>query len=105
MAMRYRFTILPPGEELAIGVVAQDDDGPVLAASFSGRRLPLTDAMLARLFLRHPLMTLKVIAGIHWEAVRLWRKGVPFHRRPVPPAPVTVVAPSAATPSREIADA
>jgi uncharacterized protein len=88
--MVYRFSVLPPGDELALAVAAQDATGPVLTASFSGRHMPLTDAMLARLFLRYPLMTVKVIAGIHWEALRLWRKGVPFHRRPVPPSePVT----------------
>jgi len=94
MDMAYRFSVVPPGDDLALGVVAEDGEGPVLTASFSGRRMPLTDATLARLFLRHPLMTVKVIAGIHWEALRLWRKGVPFHRRPAPPdEPLPAVPP------------
>jgi DUF1365 family protein len=45
-----------------------------------------------RLFGSHPLLTLKVVGGIHWEAVRLWLKGARFHRRPTPPLDsVTVV--------------
>lgn len=49
-------------------------------AAFSGRREPLTDRALLRAMFRYPLMTLKVTAGIHWEALRLVGKGIPFHR-------------------------
>jgi uncharacterized protein len=105
MDMAYRFRILPPGEGVAVGITAEDGNGPVLTASFGGRRQALTDVALARLFLRYPLMTAKVIAGIHWEALRLWRKGVPIHRRPSPSASPPAVAPPLTMPNREIADA
>ncbi len=106
MDMAYQFRIVPPGDDTAIGVTVRDGEGPILAASFAGRRLPLTDATLARLAVRYPLMTLKVIAGIHWEALRLWRKGVRFHRRPRPPAAaLTVVGPVPAASDREMIDA
>ena len=49
---------------------------------------------LVRAFLRYPLVTLKVIGGIHWEALKLWRKGAPYRTRGAPPAhPVTILAP------------
>ena len=57
-----------------------DADGMFLRAVFTGTASPLTDASLQRLLLTHPLMTLKVIAAIHWEALRLWAKGVPVFR-------------------------
>ncbi len=88
----YRFTINPPGDTLAISINQCDDRGPLLHASHSARRVPLTDGALATAFLRYPLMTVKVMVGIHWEAFRLWRKGLRLVDRPPPPArPVTVV--------------
>jgi len=85
MATRYHFRLQPPGKRVAVCIRQTDDDGPVLHATFTGQRLPLSDHHLLRTFLRHPLMTLKVISGIHWEALRIWRKQVPLQPRPAPP--------------------
>jgi uncharacterized protein len=86
MDCRYEFRLSPPDERLAVYIRQTDRSGPILHASLEGERAPLCDAVLARAFLRYPLMTLKVILGIHWEAVKLWRKGL----RPLPhPAPPT----------------
>lgn len=63
-----------------------DSEGPLLLTSVSGRLLPLTDGSAARAFVRHPLMTVGVIARIHWQALRLFVKRVPFFRKPIPPA-------------------
>jgi DUF1365 family protein len=71
----YRFAVRPPGESVSISIENVDDNGVLLAAVFSGRRRPLTDATLLRAFFAYPLMTLKVTAGIHWEALRLILKG------------------------------
>ena len=87
MAMegRYEFRLTAPAERLAVHIRQSDRDGPILHANLEGERAPLTDATLARAFLRYPLMTVKVIAGIHWEALRLWRKGLRIVPRPAPP--------------------
>jgi DUF1365 family protein len=92
VAGRYQFRVEPPGETLGLVINYGDDAGPLLHASFRGRRMPLDDRGLLRAAIRYPLMTFKVIAGIHWEAAKLWRKRVPLIDRPPPPAyPVTVV--------------
>ena len=77
----YSFHIHPPDERVAIGVALRDDEGPLMRAHFAGAYEPLSESALARLALHYPLMTLKVIGGIHLEALRLWRKGVPLVRR------------------------
>ena len=56
--------------------------GPLLHAAYAARRQALNDRALARALLAHPLLTLKVIAAIHWEALRLWTRGVPLQPRP-----------------------
>ncbi len=62
-----------------------DDQGPALYTSIAGHTTPLTATRLLRAVLRHPLMTLAVMARIHWQALRLWWLRVPFHGKPVPP--------------------
>jgi DUF1365 family protein len=66
--------------ELRIVIDETESGLPLLQASLVLRRLPLTDRTLARLLLRHPLVTVKTIAMIHLHALRLWRRGIRFHR-------------------------
>jgi DUF1365 family protein len=82
----YHFTITPPAEAVGVSIVENDPDGTLLTAAFAGHRAPLTDAMLARALLGHPLMTLKVTLAIHWEAAKLLLKGLRVypHRRQRP---------------------
>lgn len=82
MAMRYHFRILPPGENVRLRILETDRDGPLLAATFNGRRRDLTTAALLRSFVALPLVTLKILAVIHWEALRLWLKGARLVSRP-----------------------
>ncbi len=85
MAARYRFRLAAPGERLAVTIRQAVPEGPLLVARLTGRRRDLSDAALLRQLLRFPLLTLKVILAIHWQALRLWLKGARFHRRPAPP--------------------
>lgn len=87
----YRFHVVPPGADVSIVIRHADASGPLLDAWFHGRRVDLTDRGLAAAWVRYPLMTLKVMAGIHFEAFRLWRKGLRPVPRPRPPLePVTI---------------
>lgn len=76
---RYHFRIAPPGEKVAVAIHESEGGAAILNAGFSGARRELTDGALLRLFLRYPLMTLKVVAAIHFEAVRLMVKGIRRH--------------------------
>jgi DUF1365 family protein len=62
-----------------------DDAGPLIRTSVSGVLRPLTPARLRAAFFGMPLMTLGVVARIHWQAVKLWRRRVPFFHKPAPP--------------------
>ena len=81
----YRFALRLPGAKVALSIDQRDEEVHVLQAAFAGRRTDLTDAALMRMLLLYPFLTLKVVAGIHWEALKLWLKGVPLHKRPGSP--------------------
>jgi DUF1365 family protein len=76
---RYQFRIRPPGETIAVAIGEEEAGRPILNASFAGERRALTDGALLKMLLRYPLMTVKVVAAIHYEAVRLMLKGVRRH--------------------------
>lgn len=83
--LRYRFRIAPPAETVGVSVHVHDQQGLLVAASLSAKRMELTSGALLRTFIMFPLLTLKVVAGIHWEALKLWLKGVKVHTKPKPP--------------------
>jgi len=93
MDMDYHFRMLPPGNEIRWRILETDADGPLLAATFSGAQMPVTSRALARLTARIPFLTFKIVAGIHWEALKLWIKGAKYISRPAPPPPVSVRRP------------
>lgn len=82
MVMRYHFRVLPPGDCVKLRILESDATGPVLSATFNGRRRPLTSRALLRTFVALPLVTFKIMAAIHWEALRLWLKGAKLVTRP-----------------------
>ena len=82
MAMRYHFRILPPAENVRLRILETDREGPLLAATFNGRRRALTTAALLQSFVALPLVTVKIVTAIHWEALRLWLKGARLVPRP-----------------------
>ncbi len=86
MDMTYDFRLREPDETLRLEIEAADGEGVLLFTHFIGRRRDLTDRALLSAWFRHPLVTLKVILGIHWEAVKLIAKGLRL--RPGPPAPI-----------------
>lgn len=85
MQARYDFRVRPPTEELQFRILESDPAGPLLAATFSGRMEPLTSANLLKYCAKVPFLGLKIVGGIHFEALRLWLKGAVFHRSPPPP--------------------
>jgi DUF1365 family protein len=95
--MRYTFRLTPPGEALALTVTGLDCDGPLLVATLDATRRELTDRALARTIATYPLLTLKVVLAIHWEAMRLWLKGIAVRSRPAPPSRAMTIGESAKT--------
>lgn len=97
MDLEYRFRIVEPADRAVIAMRLFDGNGELFTASFAGERRELTATSLRRALVEHPLMTAKVIGGIHREALTLLRKGAPFRRKPeAPPNPVTIVRPESA---------
>ena len=85
VAGHYRFRF---GDRLGFSRLAidyHDDRGPLIATALHGREAPLTKRAMARALSTYPFMTLAVTARIHWQALRLWMKRVPWHRKPAPP--------------------
>jgi DUF1365 family protein len=90
---RYDFRLRPPGRSVSVVIDYSDESGPLLTASFAGVRSEITDRNLMARFWSHPLVSFKVIGGIHWEALKLVRKRVGFRSKPEPPGePVTSLA-------------
>jgi hypothetical protein len=75
MEAQYHFRILAPDDGVSVVIRQEDDDGLLLAASFRGEREDWSDRALLRCLAGFPLLTLKIIAAIHWEALRMWLKG------------------------------
>ena len=75
MAMRYHFRVRPPGARVQLRILEADREGPLLAATFNGSHRTLNTKGLLRAFFALPLVTIKIMAAIHWEALRLWLKG------------------------------
>ena len=86
MDARYHFRVLPPGRAVRLRINETEHGEPLLAATFHGDAASLDDRTLARFLVRFPLMTVGVMARIHWQALKLWLKGATFHRSPPPPA-------------------
>ena len=73
---KYQFRITNPGENLSVLIDQSDEGGKLLFASQDGKRSALNTKNLILSYIKHPLMTFKVISAIHFEALRLWFKGI-----------------------------
>lgn len=89
MGMRYRFRLKPPGGTVGLRILETDAEGPILSASFFGESKAVGAWHILESCVKIPFMTVKVVAGIHWEALKLWLKGVRLVDRPEPPEPVS----------------
>jgi hypothetical protein len=79
----YEYAFSDPGDEVWARIHVRDDAGArPLTAVLHGRRRELNDRVVAAALLRYPLQPLQVTALIHFEALRLWAKRVPFHHKP-----------------------
>jgi uncharacterized protein len=85
VAGSYRFRFMRTADRTVARVDHDDGEGPLLLTSVSGRLQRLDARALRAAFFGMPMMTLGVIGRIHWQALQLWRKRVPFFRKPVPP--------------------
>ncbi|MGB7285920.1 MAG: DUF1365 domain-containing protein [Salaquimonas sp.] len=81
MDMRYRFRVKPPGDDLAFRILETDELGPMLAASFFGRKEPVTTSNLFKAVAKSLGISFKVVTGIHYEALKLWLKGMKIRPR------------------------
>ena len=94
MEMTYDFRVTLPGAVATVLLDGSDAEGKTIVTSFRGQRRDLTDATLLGVVLRHGVLALKVLGAIHWEAAKLWLKGLRIQARPAPPeALVTIVQP------------
>lgn len=83
---RFMRTQLNGQERLVARVDHCDENGPLIETSMSGTLVPANQKALKQAFWRFPLFTFAVMARIHWHALRLWLKRVPFFTKPEPPA-------------------
>lgn len=98
MDLRYEFRVHAPADTLSIRIDTSDAEGKVLGARHVARRQPLTDAALLRAFFAIPFLTLRVVGGIHWEALKIWLKRVRLRARPAPPEDAVSVVRTPARP-------
>jgi DUF1365 family protein len=103
--MRYRFDVVPPAETVSVAIDGSDDHGRLIAATMSGTRRPLCDSALLGLLATHPLLTLKVTLAIHWHALRLLLKRIPFFAHPQPPRHGVTLGRQANRPGEDVVSA
>ena len=81
METQYEFKLLNPDENLSVLIKQSDKDGIVLTAVQKGSKKEFNMKQLLVNFVLYPLMTLKIIGAIHYEALRLWKKGAKYRSR------------------------
>jgi DUF1365 family protein len=83
MNCKYFFRLLKPGEKISIIINQYQTDEKILYASQDGQRVDFNTNELIKSYLKHPLMTFKIISAIHFEAFKLWIKGIKFIKKKI----------------------
>ena len=83
MNCNYYFRILKPDNKLSIIIDQYQSNQKILYASQDGKRVDFTSKELLKSYLKHPLMTFKIISAIHYEAFKLWTKGIKFIKKKI----------------------
>ena len=81
MHTHYNFRLLKPDEKLSVFIKQTDKEGTILTATQKGERKKFTLNQLILNFFIYPLMTVKIISSIHFEALLLWKKGAVYRKR------------------------
>ncbi len=81
----YHFTLNVPDQRLSLNIDHSVDGQKKLNAYLGGQRQEWSDKNILKNFFAYPLLTLKVIVSIHYEALFLWWKRIPFYKKPDPP--------------------
>ena len=81
MECHYYFRVLKPSDKISVIIDQKDKDGKLLYASQDGKAPELNEKNLLTSYISHPLMTFKIIAAIHYEALKLWLKGIKIIKR------------------------
>ena len=79
----YFFRLLKPGKKISVIIDQNDKEGKVLYASQDGIKSELNNNTLIKAYLKHPLMTFKIILAIHFEAFKLWTKGIKYIKKKI----------------------
>ena len=79
----YNFKLINPNDKLSVFIKQTDADGTILTATQTGDKKEFSFKQLAINFLKYPLMTIKIISSIHYEALLLWKKGAIYRKRDV----------------------
>ena len=83
MNCKYFFRLLKPGEKISVIIDQYQTDEKILYASQDGQRVDFNTKELIKSYLKHPLMTFKIILAIHFEAFKLWLKGIKFIKKKI----------------------
>ena len=81
MKCNYFFRILKPSEKISVVIDQYQLDEKILFASQDGKRVDFNSKELLKSYIKHPLMTFKIISAIHFEAFKLWLKGIKFIKK------------------------
>jgi len=83
MNCKYFFRLLKPGEKISVIIDQYQTDEKILYASQDGQRVDFNTKELIKSYFKHPLMTFKIILAIHFEAFKLWIKGIRFIKKKI----------------------